>query len=99
MEVVNGGGLHRVLFQLFGSQRGLDVAAAPDLRARLAGITGSTVEVDLSPLTFLDCRGLSGLLAAKRRVTRDGHSTRLVGAQGIVRRVFTLTGLDHELDD
>lgn len=62
-------------------------------------VAGSTVEVDLSQLGFIDAHGIRALLSAKHRVTRGGNDLRIVGATGIVRRVFTLVNLDDVLDD
>lgn len=94
MEVSDDGDVH--LVRLLGE---IDVAVAPGLAARLTAIAGSTIEVDLSGVTFLDARGLSALLAARRRVTDAGHAFHLRGAQGIARRVFELCGLEDALDD
>lgn len=94
VRVENVGDLHRVLL------RGeLDMASATDVEARLVETAGSTVEVDLSQLTFIDARGIRALLSAKCRTTREGDHLRIVGATGMVRRVFTLLDLDGILDD
>lgn len=94
MKVTDDRGVHHV--RIHGE---IDLAGAPTLRRRLVEIAGSTLDVDLSGVTFLDAAGMSALLDARSAVTRAGHGFRLRGARGIVRRVFALTGLDQLLDD
>lgn len=93
-EVVSEGAVHRV--RLAGE---LDLASASGLADQLVRAAEPVVEVDLTHLTFLDGSGLTALLQAKRRIRDAGHDLRMVGAQGIVRRVFEVTGLSDELDD
>lgn len=88
------GDVHRVI--LDGE---LDMMSAAEVEARLVARAGSTVEVDLSSLTFVDARGIAALVSAKRRIAAGGDYLRIVGAHGIVRRVFTLVDLDDILDD
>jgi len=52
-----------------------------------------TVVVDLSALTFLDSSGISVLLKARRVADERGVPFRVVGADGIVRKVLDLTGV------
>jgi anti-anti-sigma factor len=77
----------------------LDVAGAEKVTDALVAIAGSAVVVNLEHLTFLDAAGLSALLSAQRQVEHQGHQLSILGAQGIVRRVFDVTGLDHLLGD
>lgn len=77
----------------------LDIADAERVTEVLVAIAGSTVLVNLEHLTFLDAAGLSALLSARQQVERGGHHLRFLGARGIVRRVFDVTGLDGLLDD
>lgn len=93
-EVVTEGTVHHV--RLVGE---LDMSVGRRVEARLIELAGSTVEVDLGELTYLDGTGLTALLTAKRQVEKAGHGFRLVGAQGVVRRVFDMIGLSGELDD
>lgn len=76
----------------------LDIAFADDVTRALLAITTREVVVDLSALTFLDARGLSALLAAKATAAARGRAVHLCGAQGIVQRVFEITGLGGVLD-
>ncbi len=75
----------------------LDARAAETVRDALSEITGSSVVVDLGPLTLLDSSGLSTLVAAKRRIEESGYSFDLVNARGRVRRSFQIIGLEHLL--
>lgn len=77
----------------------LDFATVSELKEGLRDVKCSTLQVDLSKLTFCDAVGLSALIAAKHERRLDGCNFAIVGAQGIVRRVFEVTGLVHELDD
>lgn len=52
---------------------------------------------DLSGLAFTDCAGLSVLTDAHRRQAAQGRLLLIYGAQPLVRRVLTLTGLDTYL--
>jgi anti-anti-sigma factor len=66
----------------------LDLSTVGVLRAELANLRRHTPpsEIDLSELHFLDLTGLRALL---RAVESDfGGAARLVGATGIVRRLF-----------
>jgi anti-sigma B factor antagonist len=77
----------------------LDIATAAGLPDRLAEIAGSVVVVDLEGLTFLDARGLTALLEARRLVLGQGHELKVCGAQGVVRRVFEATKLTSLLSE
>lgn len=77
----------------------LDLTNAPDVWDRLCAEKCSTLQVDLSGTTFCDAKGLSALLGAKRKRERDGCRVSLLGARGIVRRVFEVTGNSDQLDD
>lgn len=57
------------------------------------------LDLDLEAVTFLDSRGLSVLLQARRRVVRQGGSLRVVALSPQVRRVLRITGLHHLLLD
>ncbi len=82
----------------------LDVHTGPDVaRAALAALDqnpgGSTVTLDLSELTFLDCAGVSALLAARRRVLARGGHLNLVRVPERVRHLLTLTGVAPAFPD
>jgi anti-anti-sigma factor len=77
-------------------QGDLDLLGAGTLRRMLDGppAIGGPLEFDLAGLEFLDCAGLAALVEAERRAAGDGHTVRLAGATGEVRRLLALTGLD-----
>jgi anti-anti-sigma factor len=77
----------------------LDLVVSRVVEARLVGLVGPRIDVDLSTLVFLDAQGLASLVRARRRIREAGRNLRLVGATGIVRRVFEVTALEAELDD
>ena len=60
IEYVQVGDLHRVCLQ--GE---LDISSASAVRDRLVEVAGSTVEVDLSNLRFIDARGVGALVAGR----------------------------------
>lgn len=78
----------------------LDIATGPRLsegvefllRAREARLV-----LDLAGVTFIDCAGLSALLAIRRVARSLGGSVSVVEASPCVRRLVRLTGLEHVL--
>lgn len=94
MTVTEDGDTHHV--RLIGE---IDIAVSGCVKERLIEIAGSTVDVDISELTFLDASGISALVTARRQVIEGGNGFRIRGARGIVRRVFELTDLGDVLDD
>jgi anti-sigma B factor antagonist len=54
--------------------------------------------LDLSALGFIDSAGLARLLAAHKRARRDGRRLMVVPGNGAVRRLISLTALDHQLE-
>jgi anti-sigma B factor antagonist len=51
------------------------------------------IVLDLAAVPFMDCSGLSTLIAGRAEAERRGRDLRLVNAQGIVLRVLSMTGL------
>lgn len=74
----------------------IDVANSEAVQGHLAGLVelGHLV-IDLSGVTFMDSSGLSALIVAHKRTESLGHSVRLVGAHGPVRRVLEVTQIDR----
>jgi anti-sigma B factor antagonist len=64
---------------------------------RTAQRGSAEVIVDLSRVTFIDTRGLSVLVGA-RRMASDGQF-HVVGATRQIRRVFEITGVGHFLSE
>jgi anti-sigma B factor antagonist len=75
----------------------LDILDADHARATLVAISGSTVVADLSGLTFVDARGVAAIVEAGDAIHARGNDLRIVGARGLVRRVFEICGLGDRL--
>jgi anti-sigma B factor antagonist len=76
----------------------VDLLTAPELRAELlAALTAYSprLVVDLSGVSFMDCRGLSALVAAWRRASDAGGTVCLVGASAYITKMLAITGLDR----
>jgi anti-sigma B factor antagonist len=74
----------------------LDVGSALGLAGPLTQIASDgdgPVVLDLSRLSFMDSTGMSVLLNARRRLTRQGRRMSVVCPSGPVLRVFELTSL------
>lgn len=77
----------------------VDLSNASTLEGRLCAlIERGHVVVDLSQATFVDSTALSAMIVAYRRGQVLGHTLRLCGAQGQVRRVLDITQLDIVLE-
>lgn len=74
----------------------LDAHTAPDLSRHIAEADTSTVELDLSAITFLDSSGLASLIEAHQRLTQAERSFVVVDPSSVVTRVLSVSGvLDH----
>jgi anti-anti-sigma factor len=74
----------------------LDAGSALALAGPLTDIANdgdSHVVLDLSGLSFMDSTGMSVLLNARRRLTRQGRNLLVVCPSGPVMRLFELTSL------
>jgi anti-sigma B factor antagonist len=74
----------------------LDVATAPQLRARIAELTlsaGQLLVVDLEEVTFCDSSGISALIAARNVAEAAEAAVALVAVPARLTRTFALTGL------
>jgi anti-sigma B factor antagonist len=73
----------------------LDMEAADALldhfARAVAGWNGSLLLIDVAELTFCDSCGIRALLIIAGRCHADGTRFRVVGANGVVRRIFELT--------
>lgn len=78
-----------------------DLNTAPELRAELAGLTGSDagILIDLSPAAFIDSSILGVILDARRQAKESGVVFEVVhdGSNAAVGRVLEITGLCEEL--
>jgi anti-sigma B factor antagonist len=77
----------------------LDLETAGEVRWLLPRVSGDSVVVDLSRLSFIDAAGISALLHGRHHVEASGRRCTLRGARGLVRRVFDLAGLDHLIEE
>ncbi|MDT3399384.1 STAS domain-containing protein [Streptomyces sp. B1866] len=74
----------------------IDLSTAPELTAALDAATARArpdVVVDLRPVTFLDCSGLSALCRARHRALDRGGRLRLVLDDPYRLRILRLAGL------
>jgi anti-sigma B factor antagonist len=77
----------------------IDIATGPKLREELLGVmrrSGARLALDLGGVTFMDCAGISVLLAARRHARLEGGRVRVLRASRRVRIVLMLTGLHQE---
>ncbi|MEV0258307.1 STAS domain-containing protein [Streptomyces sp. NPDC050732] len=84
---------HAIVIEMHGE---LDVVAYQRMAPLLDAVTAGSeplVIVDLTPVTFLDCSGLSLLMRAHRRVTHRGGRLRLVCTQPMTLRMLRVTKL------
>ena len=75
----------------------IDLSTSDVLHAGLLAVLSSQVperiDIDLAKVTFMDCGGLTVLLAVGKAAARTGCQLRITNPQPIVRRVLDLTGL------
>lgn len=75
----------------------VDLATAPELRDRLLNVLRkyppAALVVDLSGVTFLDCTGISALVAVRNAAVQVDYHLRVTGSPPIVHRILDLTGL------
>jgi anti-anti-sigma factor len=75
----------------------VDLATAPMLRDRLLdvlrGQAPAVVDVDLAGVTFLDCSGISALVAVRNAAIQAARQMRITQPQPIIRRMLDVTGL------
>ena len=75
----------------------IDLSTAGILHAGLLGVLSAQlphrIEVDLAGVTFMDCVGITALVAAGQAAARTGCPLRITNPQPIVRRILDLTGL------
>lgn len=79
----------------------LDAATAPVLDEALRRATAEgareRVVLDFADLTFVDSAGLSVLVAAHKRLQREGTEFVVAAPSAAVRRLFGIAGLDRVL--
>ena len=76
----------------------VDLLSAEELERRLRRVVADsrcrTIVVDLGGLEFVDARGVSVLLAAKRAAEEAGRDLQVTNAHGLPARVLRLLGLE-----
>jgi anti-sigma B factor antagonist len=78
----------------------LDMSTSPELTAAVssAGAEASTVQLDLSAVTFLDSSAIGALVAAGSELAEAGHRLQIGPRSDIVNRVLEITGLAEPSD-
>jgi anti-sigma B factor antagonist len=79
----------------------LDLVTAPALRAALeeaASLGPPRIVLTLRDVTFLDSTALGAIVHGSRMATEQGRVLTLTAPAPSIRRVLTVTGLDHLLD-
>jgi anti-anti-sigma factor len=78
----------------------LDMATAPALEARVAGLCAEgagEIVLDLGELAFMDSTGLRAILATRELCAGYGCELALMPGSGSVQKVFQLAGLLDKL--
>jgi anti-sigma B factor antagonist len=70
-----------------------DLAVAHQLTDRAGDLTGATVVIDLTGLTFMDSSGIAALVRARNQQAEHGNRLVLTGPVGIVERALDVVGL------
>jgi anti-anti-sigma factor len=76
----------------------IDLESGPRLHDQLCSVMqayGPRLTVDLTGVTFIDCAGLSALLASRRAAQGLGGGMRLAQMSCCVRRLIEVTGLQR----
>ncbi|MEU6062116.1 STAS domain-containing protein [Streptomyces sp. NPDC047097] len=87
-------GIRPVLARMHGE---LDLHTCPEVIAALAPLSGTQVELDLEPLSFLDSSGIGTLLALRTAALRAGGGLRVIACSPLVGRTLDLAGCRHVL--
>lgn len=85
-----------VLVVRLGESR-LDAARAPAFKNEMADLIGGghdRVVLDLSQVQFMDSSGVGALVSVLKKLGPRG-TLAVAGAQGVVRKLFTLTRMDR----
>ena len=77
----------------------LDMESSEGLADWLVDISGSSVVVDLSEVTFMDSSGIAALVMAKNRITANGDELVLTRPHQFVERTLRIVGLADLVSD
>lgn len=79
----------------------VDIYVAPQLREAVGSILAdpdtTDLVVDFAHVDYVDCTGLSVLIAGRRQAQQQGIRFAVVNPHGQVQRVFSVLSLDHVL--
>ncbi|MDI6102745.1 STAS domain-containing protein [Actinoplanes sp. NEAU-A12] len=79
-----------------------DIDSRDELAGRLLGIVeadaAARIVVDLHQVTFIDSEAIGALIEGHLAADRAGIAFRLASADGVVKRVLTVVGLDYLFD-
>lgn len=77
----------------------LDLHTAGELDEALKAAAGAQpLVVDLSRVDFMDSTGLSVIVSAVAAARDNGGSVRVITASDKITKVFTLTGVDQQVE-
>lgn len=77
----------------------LDRAAVPRFERAVAELRDpGHLILDLDELVFIDAGGLRSIVAMARRAERSGRSLQVANPNSMLRRLFTLTGLERSVE-
>ena len=77
----------------------IDFSCAASLVRGLLSLNGTSVEVDLSDVIFIDAGAIGALITVKNELEGRGCDLYVIGARRIVRRVLELVGPDGWAED
>ena len=76
----------------------LDTTTAPELETALGGMEGVTaLVIDMAKLDYISSAGLRVLLAAQKKLERNGGGMTVIGVNNEIREIFEVTGFDEIL--
>ncbi|MBV9312102.1 MAG: STAS domain-containing protein [Solirubrobacterales bacterium] len=79
----------------------VDLSSAPVLDRDLhhaESLQPRRISLDLADLDFIDCTGIHLLIGAQQRADVNGHQLVLTHVPGHAQRLFSLTGLNAQLN-
>jgi anti-anti-sigma factor len=77
----------------------LDRATVPRFERAVADLADpGHLVLDLNQLEFIDAGGLRAIVDMARKAERSGRSLQLANPSAMLRRLFTLTGLERSVE-
>lgn len=93
---IDGFEIRAPIAHLYGE---LDAASHDYVALLVASLRGPAVVADLAGVSFIDARGVAALMRAKRSLKEQERRLRVTGANGAVRRVIEILGLEGPLSE